>query len=199
MLQNYYDGMAICRQYRPPDFFITVTCNPKWPEIAEGLLEAGQRPIDRNDIVVRVFSMKLEDLLHDIKKKGDVFGPCCAGTCLVHFWLLLPLRFRLPTHVGPCAVYNDPILSLTSHMDFPSCLVLHTVDMIDSFMSVEIPDPSTDPLGYALVAEHMVHGPCGSSNPNCPCMKKGVFSKYYPKPYHKETSVDAAGFAVPTS
>ena len=32
--------------------------------------------------------------------------------------------------------------------------------LIDSFINAEIPDPATDPLGYALVAEHMVHGPC---------------------------------------
>lgn len=42
MLQNYYDGMAICSKFGPPDFFVTFTCNPKWPEIAEGLLEPGQ-------------------------------------------------------------------------------------------------------------------------------------------------------------
>ena len=41
MIQNYHDGIAICREYGPPDFFVTFTCNPKWPEIAEGLLEAG--------------------------------------------------------------------------------------------------------------------------------------------------------------
>jgi hypothetical protein len=68
MLQNYYDGMAICRDYGPPDFFITFTCNPKWPEIAEGILEAGQRPTDRADIIVPVFNLKLEELLHDIKE-----------------------------------------------------------------------------------------------------------------------------------
>lgn len=78
MLQNYYDGMAICREYGPPDFFITFTCNPKWREIEEGILEAGQKPTDRSDIIVRVFNMKLEELLHDIKN-GVFFGPCNAG------------------------------------------------------------------------------------------------------------------------
>jgi hypothetical protein len=78
MIQNYHDGIAICREYGPPDFFVTFTCNPKWPKIAEGLLEAGQKPNDRADIIVRVFNMKLEELLHDIKD-GTVFGPCNAG------------------------------------------------------------------------------------------------------------------------
>jgi hypothetical protein len=44
--------------------------------------------------------------------------------------------------------------------------------MIDHFISAEIPDPNTDPLGYILIAEHMMHGPCGNKDPHCPCVKK---------------------------
>lgn len=79
MIQNYHDGIAICREYGPPDFFVTFTCNPKWLEIAEAIFEPGQKPADRNDLIVRVFNMKLEELLHDIKG-GTPFGPCNAGT-----------------------------------------------------------------------------------------------------------------------
>lgn len=78
MIQNYHDGIAICREYGPPDFFVTFTCNPKWREISEGILEAGQKPTDRADIIVRIFNMKLEELLDDIKN-GTVFGRCNAG------------------------------------------------------------------------------------------------------------------------
>lgn len=82
MIQNYHDGIAICRDFGPPDFFVTFTCNPKWLEISEAIFEHGQRPTDRNDLVVRVFNMKLEELLHDIKG-GKPFGPCCAGTYII--------------------------------------------------------------------------------------------------------------------
>jgi hypothetical protein len=71
-----------------------------------------------------------------------------------------------------------------------------TPSLIDSFISAEIPNPAIDPLGYALVAEHMIHGPCGVLNTSCPCMKKGKCSKFYPKGYQEETSVDKAGFSV---
>ena len=71
-----------------------------------------------------------------------------------------------------------------------------TPTMVDSYVTAEIPDPKQDPLGYALVAEHMIHGPCGSHNPACPCMKNGRCSKHFPKPYHEETSVSSDGFAV---
>jgi hypothetical protein len=37
MNQNFHDCMAICCAYSPPDKFTTMTCNPKWPEISEGV------------------------------------------------------------------------------------------------------------------------------------------------------------------
>ena len=78
MVQNYHDAIAICRVYGPPDFFTTFTCNPKWREISEGILEPGQKSTDRADIVVRVYNMKFEEMLHDIKS-GTAFGPVSAG------------------------------------------------------------------------------------------------------------------------
>ena len=71
-----------------------------------------------------------------------------------------------------------------------------TANLIDGFVSVEIPDIRTDPLGYALVEEFMIHGPCGKFNPNCPCMKENTCSKRYPKSFNDETFVDNLGFPV---
>ena len=104
MIQNYHDAIAICRVHGPPDFFVTFTCNAKWPEIAEGIIEPGQRPSDRADIIVRIFNMKLEDLLHDIKS-GGAFGPCSAGTNIS------PILFDcVPAHLLNC-FYNHPKLT----------------------------------------------------------------------------------------
>jgi hypothetical protein len=55
--------------------------------------------------------------------------------------------------------------------------------------------PRTDPLAYVLVAEHMVHGPCGPGYETCPCMKNGKCSKRFPKTYQTEMVVDDGGFA----
>ena len=68
--------------------------------------------------------------------------------------------------------------------------------MIDKYVAAEIPDPKIEPLGYALVSEHMIHGPCGKDNPKCPCMKKKKCSKHFPKPYEAATIVNKNGFAV---
>ena len=62
--------MAICRYAGYPDLFLTFTCNPKWPEI-EYFIESieGQKSEDRPDIVSRVFSIKLMELINDIKHR----------------------------------------------------------------------------------------------------------------------------------
>lgn len=67
---------------------------------------------------------------------------------------------------------------------------------IDSLVSTELPDISVDPLGYALVEEFMMHGPCGGLNKECPYMKEEVFSKRYPKCFHEETTIDESGFPI---
>ena len=48
MYQRYQDAMALVRIGKP-DLFITMTCNPKWPEI-QTLLFSGQKATDRPDI-----------------------------------------------------------------------------------------------------------------------------------------------------
>lgn len=35
-----------------------------------------------------------------------------------------------------------------------------TIDIINRFISAEIPSSKEDPLGYAPVAKNMIHGPC---------------------------------------
>jgi hypothetical protein len=78
-VMNYQDAMAICRVYGPPDLFVTFTCNPKWKEIVDALrFEPGQQPCDRSDIVVRVFHMKVDEFITEIRE-NKIFGPIRAG------------------------------------------------------------------------------------------------------------------------
>ena len=93
MIQNYHDGVAICRVFGPPDFFVTFTCNINWKEINLGILEPGQKPSDRADIVVRVYNMKLEEMLDEIKS-GKFFGPVAAG--MIQFLIINnPTKFSV--------------------------------------------------------------------------------------------------------
>ncbi|KAM0868724.1 hypothetical protein ACQ4PT_041140 [Festuca glaucescens] len=158
------------------DIFTTFTCNPKWPEIAEALsVEPGQRPHNRADITVRVYHMKLAKYLASIKT-GKAFGKAITVLHTVEFQ-----KRGLPhAHI---LVWQDKEKRGEA-----------TLALIDSFISAEIPDPVEDPLGYALVAEFMMHGPCGEDSPKCPCMKDGLCSKKFPKPFQDETSIDESGF-----
>lgn len=67
---------------------------------------------------------------------------------------------------------------------------------VDSLICAEIPDVFSDPLGYALVDEFMIHGPCGDKNKSCVCMKNGHCSKHFPKGFQEETTMDEFGFTV---
>jgi putative lipoic acid-binding regulatory protein len=50
MHRRYQYLTAIVRKFGKPDLFVTVTCNPEWPEMAAALLESNT-PADRPDIV----------------------------------------------------------------------------------------------------------------------------------------------------
>jgi hypothetical protein len=56
------DTLAIAAHYGAPTFFITMTCNPLWPEIQDQLLP-GQSYTDIPTVVVRVFREKLKALI----------------------------------------------------------------------------------------------------------------------------------------
>ncbi|CAN1284554.1 hypothetical protein LINPERPRIM_LOCUS18650 [Linum perenne] len=64
---------------------------------------------------------------------------------------------------------------------------------IDTIISAEMPDPSIDPMRYETVSKFMMHGPCGASNPNCPCVENGRCKKNFPKSFTQETTFDEDG------
>ncbi|KAK9060084.1 hypothetical protein SSX86_020788 [Deinandra increscens subsp. villosa] len=78
MLQNYLDAMSICKWYGYPDFFITMTCNPKWPEMRRYLANTTLLPEDKPNILSRLFKMKLDSLITDLKR-NSLLGRVQAG------------------------------------------------------------------------------------------------------------------------
>ncbi|GJT10235.1 DNA helicase [Tanacetum coccineum] len=59
MYSHYLDALAICRVHGNPSFFITFTCNVKWPEIAEYV---AQFPLlNRTDVLAPVRPLLLTD------------------------------------------------------------------------------------------------------------------------------------------
>ncbi|GKD93717.1 DNA helicase, partial [Tanacetum coccineum] len=78
MYAHYLDALAICRAHGNPSYFITFSCNVKWPEIAEYMDDfPGVSTADRADIVDRVFEMKIHQFikyLRDFKPFGKIIA-----------------------------------------------------------------------------------------------------------------------------
>ena len=51
-------------------FFITFTCNPKWPEIIRYVKARKLKAEDRSDIICRIFKIKLDSLMDTLTKKN---------------------------------------------------------------------------------------------------------------------------------
>jgi hypothetical protein len=173
MHQRYLDGMTIARHFKKIDIFLTMTANPNWPEIKRELLP-GQTVADRPDLVSRVFQLKRKVLMNAILKDG-IFGPCVAhvyanefqkrGFPHMHLLLFLMAAYKL---LSP--------------------------DVVDSIITACWPDPATHPRLFEAVKKFMVHGPCGTLNPQAPCMKDGKCIHGYPKPFQEHTAMDHDGY-----
>jgi hypothetical protein len=61
MAQLYQDAMAITRKFGPLSLFITLTANPKWPEIVAAI-PPGAVAYNHPTIVARVFAIKVKAL-----------------------------------------------------------------------------------------------------------------------------------------
>ncbi|KAI8543515.1 hypothetical protein RHMOL_Rhmol08G0224500 [Rhododendron molle] len=175
MFENFQDSMAITRYNHHPDIFLTMTANPKWPEITASLLPH-QNAIDRPDLVARVFELKRKALMKEIEQ-NNVFGKKVAHVFTIEFQKCgLPHMHTLLFLQGP-----DKI---------------RTCAQVDNLVSAEFPDPQDDPELFETVKCCMVHGPCGARNPQSPCMVDGKCSKRYPRDFVESTTMDQDGYPV---
>ncbi|XP_048493453.1 uncharacterized protein LOC125494001 [Beta vulgaris subsp. vulgaris] len=176
MRENYQDAMAICRWYGYPDLFITFICNPKWPEITRFVSKKGLRPEDRPDIIVRVFKMKLDQLVKDLKDR-NIFGRVRAVVYTIEFQ-----KRGLPhAHI---------LLFLHRDDKFPNA------EAVDKIICAELPNKDGNPDLYDIVVTHMMHGPCGASNLDSPCMVDKICTKHFPKRFNERTIVDEHGYLL---
>jgi hypothetical protein len=181
MQQLFQDSMALVRYFGKPTFFITCTANPRWEEIVREL-EPGQQPQDRPDLIARVFYLKVQELLADLK--NGLFGPY-AG----HVYTIEYQKRGLP-HMH---------LLLFIKADGPR---FDTPERVDEVVCAEVPDPSWDPTGElrTLVLANMTHGPCGEDNLQAPCMVRKspsdplTCSKRFPKDFRDRTMISEDGY-----
>ncbi|KAL9992858.1 putative helitron helicase-like domain-containing protein [Helianthus debilis subsp. tardiflorus] len=83
MRRRFLDAMTLVQDDGKPDVFLTMTCNPQWPEIC-GNLKPGQTAQDRPELVSRIFRAKLEDLKEQLFKK-HLLGKVKAYVYVIEF------------------------------------------------------------------------------------------------------------------
>ena len=141
-----------------------MTCNPQWPENRENILP-GQQPCDRPDIVARVFHLKKDRLLDFVIKK-KFFGDVAAYVYVIEFQ-----KRGLP--------HMHLLITLTH------AYKITTPNIVDKFISAEIPNETENPRLHEIVMKNMIHGPCGNW-----CMVDNKCSKKFPKHFLNETKMD---------
>ena len=208
MAQAYQDAMAVVRTFGKPDLFITMTCNPNWEEIAREL-KPGEVPNDRPDLIARVFRLKKEELLKDLRVKG-IFGRAVADVHVIEFQKRGLPHVHILLILGPedkprTADDVDNMVSvLRSTVSKPTPDLIrgghpHTRDslscpVLKSQVCAELPDPLTHPRLYSIVTKCMLHGPCGEGYPAMKCMADGACGKKFPKAFQAHTELPADGF-----
>ncbi|XP_074649050.1 uncharacterized protein LOC141904363 [Tubulanus polymorphus] len=177
--EAFQNAMTIVRYIGRPDYFITFTTNPKWPEIVESL-NPGERAHDRPDIAVRVFKLKFDSLMDDLLKK-HVLGRVKAHTATIEW------QKRGLSHAH--------ILLIMDNDDKP-----RTPEIIDQVVSAEIPDIACNPRLHKIITANNIHGPCGTINPGNPCMDGiGVSrrcTRDFPKMFSQRTVVHDDNYPV---
>ncbi|GJW45845.1 DNA helicase, partial [Tanacetum coccineum] len=175
MYSHYLDSLAICHVIGNPQYFVTFTCNVNCPEIKRYMLQFPElTPADRADIVVRVFQQKVQDF-YTFLKDHQVFGFVTG--------LLYTIEFQ------NCRLPHCHTLVWVDSKD-----KIQNASEVDRCISAELPDPDTDPKGYRVVSEMMVHGPCGLLHSDAVCMKEGKFGKNFPKKFIAHTFFDSDGY-----
>ena len=183
MQKLYQDSIAIVRHYGKPSLFITFTANPKWVEIQRELLP-GQQAKDRPDLVSRVFYLKVQDLLNQIRKT-EVFGPWLGWV-----WTIEYQKRGLP-HL------HLLVFLRTDHQFL-------TAANIAQFISVELPS-ANDPISEELrgiIQSTMVHTHCVGGNGQAMCMQglnpltTQTCRKGYPRQFQQETVITEDGYPL---
>jgi hypothetical protein len=161
------DAMTIVRKRGKPEYFITFTCNPKWPDI-QNLLKPGQTQEYRHDLTARVFKQKLDELMNDLLELHVL------GVDIAHCFVIEFQKRGLP---------HAHILLIMREEDR-----IHTIEDVDSVVQAFIPNKGADEKLYELVLQHMVHD-CCTGNPNdvCYSKEKNFCSKSFPKDFRDQT------------
>ena len=182
------NALALVSARGKPTVFITLTCNPNWPEIVRELLD-GQTAFDRPDITCRVFHTKLEIILKLIRQ-GDIFG---RDHPVEYEMRVIEFQFRGLPHA-------HVVMRLGGLPNDDDALAIAA--WVDRHISATMPELPDDPnvstdedRSYAeLVQSHMTHQ-CRRGVNGC-LNERNECAKGFPKPITEATHFDARGYPI---
>ncbi|GBM03483.1 hypothetical protein AVEN_42608-1 [Araneus ventricosus] len=164
MRERCWDAMSIFGKYGAPDLFITITANPKWPEITENL-RPSEHTTDSPDLLSRDFNLKLKSLMDDPPVHGAL-EKSIAQVYIIEF----QKRGLRQAHI---------LIVLRAADKFS------TSEYIVKFVSAEIPSSIENLRLHEIVTKCLMHGPCDIDNPGVPCMEADQCKKMFSKEFQK--------------
>ena len=196
------NALALVSEYGRPSLFITLTCNPNWPEIIEQLLP-GQTAFDRGDIVCQVFYRKLQALLANLRQ-GKYF-PIKNS---LKQWHKIQYEVRVIEYQRRGLPHAHIVLKFENHIHMPVYEnKKELAKWIDYHITAEYPKTVNDldplennekyenDLEYSeIVKAHMLHKCISENNGGC-LNEANVCAKGYDKNVtNNVTTFDHKGF-----
>ena len=177
--RNYHevflDSMKAVKEVGGPHLFLTVSCNPKWPEI-QAQLRPGENPFHRPELLVRAFKLRLAAIEKDIDS-GNVFGMVVMSIRVIEFQARMLPHAHLVISLSP----TNPLATFDPAE-------------VDRHITGEIPDPNTEPELYSKVTKYMLHHPCHLVGGMACTNDTGSCRDQYPKDFAQETYMDEDGW-----
>ena len=168
---KYKDFVAAFRYHGGVDAFVTITANPNWPEVLSAI-EPGMSPEDRQDIIGRVFKLKLNKAIKAIQD-GFLGEQCCVA-------YVVEFQKRGLPHAHIAIALKDE-------------WKLKSGKEVDLMVSAEIPDPEKHPKLHKIITLNNIHVcKCQADDPTS-CIVDGICKKGFPFPLRNDTIlVDSA-------
>ncbi|POS86701.1 hypothetical protein EPUL_003475 [Erysiphe pulchra] len=159
MTKCFQNAMAITRAIGNPSLVLNFTANPSWPEIPENL-EHHQTSDTLPDLIAKVFKLKLDQYLHDVKER-NVCGTTIGSQLSIEYQ-----KRGLP--------HGHLLLFL--HPDCVPC----TPEQVDQLVRARI--LTDDPVLAAIVKSQLTHDEkCSKGYPKRWCEATVLRENSYPE------------------
>jgi hypothetical protein len=120
------NALVLVSEFSCPHVFLTLTCNPKWPEIVSQLLD-GQTAFDHPDVTVAVFKSRLDQMEMNLHN-GKYFD----GRELIYAFHVIEYQYHGLPHARLVARPDD-----ANDIDDPNCENL--INFFNRHFAAEMP------------------------------------------------------------